>query len=123
MPTNYFSFLDKHNYINLATFRKSGEKMVTPVWFAQDGERLVMTTVSDAGKAKRIRNNSRVELAPSDARGKPLGDAVPAQARSLDGDAARAAENLLKQKYGWQWTLFGFLQRQSAHIFIEITAP
>jgi len=123
MPTNYFSFLDKHNYINLATFRKSGEKMVTPVWFAQDGERLVMTTTSNAGKAKRIRNNPCVEVAPSDQRGKPLGDAIAAQARILDGTAARTAEELLKKRYGWQWTAFGLVARKDARIYLEITAP
>ncbi len=125
---NYFSLLDKHKYMNLATFRKSGEKMVTPVWFAQDGERVIMFTVATSGKAKRIRNNARVEVAPSDQRGKPLGDAVQAQAKFLQGKQAKQAIGLLKHKYGWQFSLFEWFGKargssEDNRAVIEITAP
>ena len=123
--TNYFSNLAKYQFINLTTFRKTGVAVSTPVWFAQDGNRLVMTTDASAGKVKRIRNNPRVELAPSDMRGKALGDAkaVQAQARILQGDEASTAEKLLKKKYGLQWSLFGLAARNNDRIFIEITPP
>lgn len=121
--TDCFSNFKNHQFMNLTTFRKSGAAVSTPVWFAQDGNRLVMTTSATAGKARRIRNNPRVELAPSDMRGKLLGDAVPAQARILQGDEAKAAEKLLKKKYGLQWTMFGLAGRNDVRIFIEITPP
>ena len=121
--TYYFSNLTKHQYINLITFRKSGEGVGTPVWFAQDGNRLFVTTDASAGKAKRIRNNSRVELAPSDMRGKHLGDKVQAHARILQGDEIKAAEKLLKKKYGLQYSMFGVAGRNTVRVFIEITPP
>ena len=36
--TNYFAALDKHNYLNMETFRKDGTGVRTPVWFAADPE-------------------------------------------------------------------------------------
>jgi hypothetical protein len=117
---NYFSNLTNHQFISLTTFRKSGAAVATPVWFALDGNRLVMTTDATSGKVKRIHNNSRVEVAPSDMRGKVLGDAVSAQARILQGDAATAAEKLLKKKYGLQWTMFGAATRNNGRIYLEI---
>jgi uncharacterized protein len=119
--SDYFSNLTNHQFISLTTFRKSGAAVATPVWFAQDGNRLVMTTDGTSGKVKRIRNDSRVEVAPSDMRGKVLGDAVAAQARILQGDEATAAEKLLKKKYGLQWTMFGGATRNRGRIYIELT--
>ena len=117
---NYFSNLTNHQFISLTTYRKSGAAVATPVWFALDGNRLVITTDGTSGKVKRIRNNSRVEVAPSDMRGKVLGDAVSAQARILQGEEAKAAEKLLKKKYGLQWTMFGAATRNNGRIYLEI---
>ena len=119
--TNYFSALQGQQFINLTTFRKTGAAVSTPVWFALDGSRLVMTTNATAGKAKRIRNNPRVQVAPSDMKGTPLGESVKGKARILQGDEAKAAEKLLKKKYGLQWSMFGLAGRNDARIFIEIT--
>ena len=123
MTTTFFSNLKAHQFISLTTFRKSGAAVATPVWFALDGNRLVMTTDGTSGKVKRIRNNSRVEVAPSDMRGKVLGDAVSAQARILQGDEVMAAEKLLKKKYGLQWTMFGAATRNNGRIYLEIFPP
>ncbi|CAG0946015.1 hypothetical protein ANRL1_02711 [Anaerolineae bacterium] len=126
MPSNYFFELTKHQYIALTTFRKSDAGVMTPVWFANDGDnRLVVTTAKSSGKAKRIRNNPRVELAPSDGRGKPLGDSVQAQARFIEGGAAMQALGLLKRKYGFQFTLIAGLNKlhggsDDTRVLIEI---
>lgn len=126
MSSNFFDTIIKHQYIALTTFRKSGAGVKTPVWFANDGDnRLVMFTGKSSGKVKRIRNNSRVELAPSDGRGKPLGDSIQAQARFIEGDAATQALELLKRKYGFQFTLIEWLNKlrggsTNTRVFIEI---
>ena len=120
---NDFSNLTNHQFISLTTFRKSGAAVATPVWFALDGNRLVITTDGTSGKVKRIRNNSRVEVAPSDMRGKVLGDVVSAQARILQSEEAKAAEKLLKKKYGLQWTMFGAATRNNGRIYLEIVPP
>ena len=49
----------KKQYLNLETFRKNGDGVKTPVWFAQEGESLYVMTIPTSGKAKRIRRLAR----------------------------------------------------------------
>ncbi len=89
----------KPKYLALTTFRKDGRAVSTPVWFAHDGDRLVVITGRESGKAKRIRNGSRVLVAPCDMRGRPKGEAVeavggPAGSRRDRGDPPRHQEAL-----------------------------
>src|ERR1700746_1348985 len=68
-------------YLNLETFRKSGQGVKTPVWFAAEPSlkldsneaRLYVYTVGVSGKVKRIRNNPGVTVAPCDMRGRLRG--------------------------------------------------
>lgn len=126
MP-GYFALLDGHDFMSLKTFRKSGAAVPTPVWFAADGERLVVLTEADSGKAKRIRNSGAVEIAPCNWSGKLLGvDYVPAQARLLPaGPESEQADRLLSRKYGWQKKLFEVAGRfrRREEVFLEIVAP
>lgn len=92
-----FSHLVREKYIDLVTFRKSGIPVHTPVWFAEDGGKLYVMSRSDSGKAKRVRNNSRVEVAPSTIRGKVKGPSVAGVASfSKDPEHAR---QLIRKKY------------------------
>lgn len=121
--------LAQHRYLNLATFRRNGAEVQTPVWFAEAEGRLYVFTAGGSGKVKRLRNSSRVRIAPCDVRGRVRGAWQDATAR-LVGDAssigrARAA---LRAKYGWQvWLadLFARLGRRIQHrAWIEIeTVP
>ena len=43
------------DYFNLATFRKNGNAVATPVWFAPHGDTFYVFSAGDAGKVKRIR--------------------------------------------------------------------
>jgi uncharacterized protein len=86
-------------YITLATFRKSGIPVYTPIWFAEDADKLYVMTNSKLGKSKRIRNNPQVKIAPCTIRGKITGPEFQATARILPpGDLARVRQ-LIKQKY------------------------
>ena len=118
-----FAALDGHNYMNLTTFRKSGAGVVTPVWFAEDSGRLYVMTQMSAGKTKRIRNTGRVEVAPADRAGKPLGASLPGQARLLAGAEADAANARLSKKYGLMKRMFELMGvgRKNGRVFIEIT--
>ncbi|MFN7472082.1 MAG: PPOX class F420-dependent oxidoreductase, partial [Roseiflexaceae bacterium] len=78
-----FADLVTHQYINLITYRKSGETVATPVWFVYDNHRLYVGTGRNAGKIKRIRNNPQVQIEACDARGTPLGARITAHARVL----------------------------------------
>jgi len=90
-------------YVNLATFRRDGREVRTPVWIARDGQDLVVYTNGRSGKVKRIRNGERVRLAACDARGKLRGDWVDASA-SVRSDPAATARGIdaIRRKYGWQ---------------------
>jgi len=100
--------LGRESYVSLATFRRSGAEVQTPVWIAPDGDRLVVYTNARSGKVKRIRNGGRVRLAPCDLRGRLRGggDWVEARARVLDDPAERdrALEAVLR-KYRLQMRL------------------
>ncbi len=47
-------------YLNLETFRKSGVGVRTPVWFAEKDGELLLYTLANSGKVKRIRNLRRL---------------------------------------------------------------
>ena len=118
-----FEALRKHSYISLTTFRKSGVGVPTPVWFALVDGKLLGTTQAQSGKIKRIRNNPRVSIAPSTARGEVLGEAVQGIARVLDASDFKRAEDALKKKYGVQYFLISTMAKLrggSTSIFWEI---
>ncbi len=110
-----------HKYLSLETFRKSGVGVRTPLWFAEKDGELLLYTLADSGKVKRIRNNPRVRIAPSDLRGKVLGDWTEAAARFLEGDEARQANRLLNQKY-WLKRFFDWTSklRKTPRVYLAV---
>lgn len=118
-----------HKYLNLETFKKSGEGVKTPVWFAADpandlggvAARLYAYTIGNSGKVKRIRNNSRVRVAPCGAGGKVLGDWVEARAEIITGSEAAYGDKLLNKKYfPWKQLLnfFASFRRRGRTAFV-----
>lgn len=97
-PAKQFSDV---RYISLETFRKDGQGVKTPVWVLEDGGALYVRTDPKSWKAKRLRRNKRVRLAPSDARGKVKGAWVDGEAHfvAAGAEADRISE-LFKKKYG-----------------------
>lgn len=95
-------------YISLMTFRKNGQGVATPVWFAEEGEQLFVYSEQESGKVKRLRNNPRVRVAPCDVRGRLKGEWAEATARFLEGAEAAHAKQALDAKYGWQKKLLNF---------------
>src|SRR6202165_5529595 len=86
-------------YISLATFRKSGVAVYTPIWFAEDDNKLYFMTSSKTGKYKRIRNNPQVKIAPCTVRGKITGPEFPATARILPPEAFARVRRMINAKY------------------------
>ena len=111
--------LAHQGYISLITFRKNGAAVPTPVWFAIESDRMYVMTRSDSGKAKRIRNNSEVRIAPSTIRGKVTGPEFPARARILPSDAWEHARQLIRAKYWLARVPFLWSKK---NIYLEITA-
>ncbi|NTW97701.1 MAG: PPOX class F420-dependent oxidoreductase [Oscillochloris sp.] len=117
-----FAALQKHQYANLFTYRKNGEAVKTPIWFAlKDGKVYIMTDMG-SGKIKRIRNNSRVLIGPSDGRGTPRGDTVGGVARLLGPDEMQVAKLALDTKYGLVKAVFDFFitVRGTERAWVEI---
>ena len=105
-------------YISLATFRRNGVAVHTPIWFAEDNGALCFMTNSKTGKCKRIRNNPRVTIAPCTIRGKITGPEFPATVRLLPPEEYPRVRQAINQKY-WLARL-PFLWR-NADTFVEIT--
>ncbi len=120
--TTAFPHLQNQTYMNLTTYRKSGVAVTTPVWFAQEGDKLYVFTAGESGKVKRIRNNGTVEVAPCNASGKPLGASQSAIARLLSPEEGKRADAIVTRKYGWQKRIFGLLGmiRRTQPFYIEI---
>jgi len=108
-----FAAFAGHKYLCLETFKKSGEGVKTPVWFAADpaasldssDAKLYIYTIGASGKVKRMRNNPRVKIAPCDMRGNVLGEWVGAQAEIVSGTEAEHGMRLLNKKYFLQQLL------------------
>jgi len=108
---------EQAQYVSLATYRKDGRKVATPIWAAPLDDYLVMFSAPDAGKVKRLRVSSKAALAVCDVRGKLLGDWVNAQAWLIDDpEEVVRAERAMRDKYGWQSVLLDFGSRISGKL-------
>jgi len=96
-----FESLRGHKYAVMVTFRRNGDTVPSPVWFGVDekGSAYVKTR-HDAGKVKRLRNDSRALIAPSNVRGKPTGPAIRCTGRVLPREEWAHAEKTLAAGYG-----------------------
>ena len=119
-------------YLNLETFKKSGEGVKTPVWFASDPSakldsgdaRLYVYTIGVSGKVKRIRNNASVRIAPCNASGKVKGAWVPARAEILSGAEAVHGMQLLNKKYlPWKQLLDFFARFRNRERTVFVLRP
>ncbi|MGK9272780.1 PPOX class F420-dependent oxidoreductase [Williamsia muralis] len=88
-------------YVQLTTFRKDGTPVSSPLWAALDGDKLLMWTVTDSWKVKRLRRNPAVVVQACDVRGKQTyGDPVSGTAQILDTPGSDHARDVVQKKYG-----------------------
>jgi PPOX class probable F420-dependent enzyme len=111
VKTAPLAILHGHKYISLTTFRKNGQAVPTPVWFAEQGGRLYIVTMAESGKVKRIRANAQVEVAPCDAAGRILGASFEAMATIVPKPEEPHADRALSRKYGITKMLFMLMWR------------
>jgi PPOX class probable F420-dependent enzyme len=94
-----FDSLRKRRTALLTTYKRDGTPVATPVTIAVEGDRAYVRTWDSAWKARRMRNNPAVLVAPATVRGRPTGEAVAARSRLLDGDeATRAARAIARRQ-------------------------
>jgi len=103
--------LGRVKQLSLTTFKCDGTAVSTPVWVARDGDELVVITDATSGKAKRIRNIGRVEVAPCDVRGRITGSTTSGQARLLDSTGTEHVAAQIKRKYGLQYAAIGWMEK------------
>jgi uncharacterized protein len=123
--------LGQERYVSITTFRADGTPVATPVWIVAAGGRLYIWTGARTGKARRIRRDPQVTLAPCTGRGKPTGPATAARARIVPLADRPEVWPVFLSKYGLQlrailWS--GWISRlgqrrpaESDRVYLELT--
>ena len=109
-----FAALGKEQFLSLTTFRKSGERVSTPMWVARDDEALIMFTPQASGKVKRLRNSPRVELRPCNRRGRVKDGVEPVTGVAevlTDEVTLERATGMLRRKYGLGYRVIMSIER------------
>lgn len=98
-------------YLSVTTYRRDGTAVRTPVWFVEEGGRLLAQTEPTSGKVKRIRANSSVGVALCSARGRLKDVPHPAHAEIVEGqEVMDRIEALIKAKYRMDLLVIGPLR-------------
>src|SRR5437868_15016424 len=106
-----FPDLGREQCIALTTFRKTGQAVTTPVWFAISLGTIYVETHADAGKLKRLRHTARVRLAPCTYSVKVTGPVIAGNARSLtESPESRTASGAADKKHGTLRSLYHFVR-------------
>lgn len=111
--------IKSQKYMSLATFRKNGDAVYTPIWFGEKDDKLYVMTRSDSGKYKRIKNNPKVRIAPCTMRGKITGPEFAATARVLPLEDWPGARKVLAHKY-WLLLISAFWSKSNVYLEIEV---
>jgi len=102
----------EERYVGLATYRRSGIEVCTPVWIAESEGKYYLFSEGEAGKVKRLRANSRVRLAACDSRGKIRSEWLDAEGLvAVDYALIKRAYKALQRKYGWQMKMLDFFSK------------
>jgi PPOX class probable F420-dependent enzyme len=109
-----------HRYLNLETYRRTGQPVATPVWFVTERDVIYVYTLASSGKVKRIRNNPRVLVGPCTFRGKPRGPLAEGRARVVGTGEEDAAEAALQSNYGLGRRLYEARASYEA-VYLEVT--
>jgi len=103
--------------MSLATFRRSGAEVRTPVWFATMDGKIYVFTAGESGKVKRLRHSSRARVAPCDMRGRVRDGWRDVAARIVTEPLSiERAHTALRAKYGWQMWLGDLSSRLTGRI-------
>lgn len=91
-------------YIAVQTFKRNGDPVTTACWITglSDG-RVGFWTSSDSFKFKRLKNDPRITIQPSDARGRPKAGTSALTGTAVivtDGSDFDAIQSQITKKYG-----------------------
>ena len=102
-------------YVSLATYRKNGAEVRTPVWIAELEGRYYVFSAANAGKVKRLRNNHKARIAACNYSGNLLhSDWLVGNAKLVtDAVLIERVYKAFTNKYGWQMRLTNLLSKLS----------
>ncbi|MBM4266384.1 MAG: PPOX class F420-dependent oxidoreductase [Deltaproteobacteria bacterium] len=104
--------LDREPYVSLVTYKRDGTGVETAVWAAPLDGKLVVFTLRDSFKVKRLRRNPKVRVARCNLTGKVLGPWEDGTGVVVDDPAyEKRAYEALDAKYGWQMRIGTFFRR------------
>ena len=119
--------LARARYVSLTTFRPDGTEVASPVWVASEGGYLQVLAGADEARVRRLRQDSRVTVAPCDQRGNLQGDPVPATAAVIeDGDLIARVAELMRNRYGLAARIMQSVdraRRRTRYVVIAIDVP
>ena len=124
-----FAALGDERFLSLTTFRKSGERVSTPVWIGRDGDALIVTTPQASGKVKRLRNSPRVEVRPCNRMGRVKDGVEPvasvAEVLTDEGIRERLT-GIIRRKYWLEYWMVMGIERmiksgQENRVILRIT--
>ncbi len=105
------------SYISLATFKRDGSEVRTPVWYATSGGKMYVFTEGEAYKVKRLRKNDRIRVAACGVAGRILGPWHEGRGRIIEDEATeKRAYAALHAKYGWQMKIVDLLSTLAGRI-------
>lgn len=101
-------------YVMFTTYKKDGTPVSSPLWAAPDGDDMLLWTVADSWKVKRLRRNSDVLVQACDASGKKTSG--PQVAGVGEVVERQIAADAIVRKYGiiGRLVLFGSKVRRGA---------
>lgn len=111
--------LSAEKYIRVTTFKKDGTEVSTPTWVvALDDGKVGFYTSSTSGKAKRLKNNPKVVVQPSDSRGraKPGTSTLNGTAVVVTGAERDAIYDKVVAKYGFMTKVTRLLAKASGFV-------
>ncbi len=112
-------------YINLESYKKSGEARLTPVQIVEEGGVLYFRTGPRKRKVARIRRNPHVRIVPCSSLGNPRGTWIDGEAQPLTGQEYERANMLFKKEYGgfgdfFRMSVYGLLRGERPTTIISI---
>jgi uncharacterized protein len=108
MTSDPTTTLGEQRFVSLTTFKRNGEGVPAPMWIGRDGADLFVWTPADSWKVKRVRNNSRVLLAPSTRFGKVRDGVSPVEGTAqvvIDPVTVERLQGEIRRKYGFGYRL------------------
>ena len=121
MSSDKITILNQHMYINLETYKKSGQAVRTPVWFVISDDEIFVLTSQNTGKVKRIKNNQTIKIMPCGIRGDSKGEWIDGVARIATEPEMQDIIKLRYKKYGFRAKIIGLFKKDNlAGIAIKI---